>query len=211
VCKTSDSLIYDFSSFNNVEIHTTFVDGSHIYGAMELLTRECTTEKFILCHDSMFLLNTLAEDMLEKDLYSLWYFPEKARYFYSPDIEAVIRRTQLPYKYQQDIGAEFRHFPEREQFGLFGPAFGGKLHILKEAWRLLGITPESIGPWLGRVGLLASERVMAIVFRYMGYDMKDSLNGTIYAHPNAFEGADIPDFAKILYTGSSVWKTWQKR
>ena len=159
----------------------------------------------------MFLLNALPEYTLEKDLYSLWYFPEQARYFYPSDIEAFIRRTQIPQKYQQYIGAEFRHFPEREQFGVFGPAFGGKLRVLTEAWGLLGITPESIGPWLGRVGLLASERVMAIIFRYMGYDMKDSLNGTIYAHPNAFETHAVPDFAEIQYTGSFMWKTWQKR
>lgn len=211
ICKTSDSLIYDFSSFKNVEVHTTFVDGSHIYGAMELLTRECTTENFLLCHDSMFLLNALPQHMLEKDLYSLWYFAEQAQYFYPSDIEAFVRRTQIPREYQQYIGTEYRHFPEREQFGLFGPAFGGKLSTLTEAWRLLDISPETIGPWLGRVGLLASERVMAILFRYMGYDMKDSLNGTIYAHPNAFDATTIPDFAEIQYAGSSMWKIWQKR
>jgi len=55
VCKTSDSHLPE--DLSGVEVYSTFVDGSHIYGAIELLTRVCKTKHFLICHDSIDLWN----------------------------------------------------------------------------------------------------------------------------------------------------------
>jgi hypothetical protein len=207
ICKTSDSYMPDISG---VDIYDTFVDGSHIIGAIELLIRKCDTKHFLIIHDSMFLLKPLPVAVLDKPLYSLWHFHEQARYFYSNEISPMIRALRLPAEELANLDTMFTSAREKEWNGVFGPAFGGSIETLQTAWSILNVDATSVKSYLGRPGLMASERVIAIIFIYMGFNTGQSLNGNIYGHPNVFEGSTIPDFANIEYK-SYVYKIWKKR
>jgi hypothetical protein len=207
VCKTSDSYMPDLS---DIDVYDTFVDGSHIIGAIELLIRKCTTKRFLIMHDSMFLLKPLPAAVLDKPLYGLWHFPEKSRYYYSNEISSMIGDLRLPIGEHSRLHELFRGNPHKEWNGIFGPAFGGSLEVLGTMWSILNVTPANIGPYLGRTGLMASERVIGIIFIYMGIKITYSLNGNIYEHPGVFEVSAIPDFDKIEYP-SYVYKIWKKR
>ena len=194
VCKTSDSFMPN-SLEGPTTVYDTFADGSHIFGAIELLTRVCTTKHFLICHDSMFLLKPLPAKVLHQPLYPLWHFNEASIYFYDGLVQSLVPQS-LPVKIEQ-----------KEYNGVFGPAFGGTLESLKTVWELLAI--RDIKPYTGRIGLMASERILAIVFMYMGC-ATESLNGNIYKHPDVFKVKDIPDFSKITYD-SYFFKIWKQR
>lgn len=203
VCKTSDSYLPDLSG---VEVFTTFVDGSHIYGAIELLTRVCKTKHFLICHDSMFLMKALPHSVLYKALYPLWHFNELNWYFHDEYIKTLTKTALIHDK------TFLQRFNEQKEWnGIFGPAFGGTLENLKILWEIVNIKSDTIGPYLGRKGLMGAERLIAIAFMYMGCDTEESLNGNIYKHPNLFKvDADIPDFSTVKYD-SYFFKVWKQR
>jgi hypothetical protein len=194
VCKTSNSYMPD-SLEGPTTIYDTFVDGSHIFGAIELLTRVCKTKHFLICHDSMFMLKPLPAKVLHQPLYPLWHFNEASVYFYDGLVRSLVPKS-LPIKIEQ-----------REYNGVFGPAFGGTLESLKTVWELLAI--NDIKPYLWRTGLMGAERVLAIVFMYMGC-ATESLNGNINKHPDVFKVTEIPDFSKLTYD-SYFFKVWKQR
>jgi hypothetical protein len=210
ICKTSDSYVPDLSGYR-VEIHNTFVDGSHIIGAIELLVRKCETKNFIICHDSMFLLKPLPTNILHRPFYSLWHFNEKSRYMYTAKIEPYVKALNIPPNDINKIHHAFRSSIDKEWNGVFGPAFGGTIDTLKIAWEILNINNESIKPYIGREGLMASERIIAIIFMYMGFNMEQSVNGNVYTHPNLFNDTPIPDFNTVNYEASYFYKIWKKR
>lgn len=205
VCKTSDSHLPE--DLSGVEVYSTFVDGSHIYGAIELLTRVCKTKHFLICHDSMFLMKPLPDSVLHKPLYPLWHFNEYNCYFHDTYIQSLTNAILIDNK---DIFLQ-KFTESKEWNGIFGPAFGGTLETLKILWKILNIQKETIGPYLGRTGLMGAERLIAIVCIYMGLDTKESLNGNIYKHPNVFNvDVDIPDLSTVNYD-SYFLKVWRKR
>ena len=213
ICKTSDSLFPDLSMYGAIDIHNTFVDGSHVIGAIELILRKCTTEKFLICHDSMFLLKELPSRILYRELYSLWHFKEHLQYIYQQDVRVkfCIGNTKIKHEDLEVILEMGSSELNRVCTGLFGPAFGGSVHTLKKVWEILNISEETIQPYLGRPGLMASERVFAVIFKYMGVDTSLSLNGNIFEHPGAFEVNTIPPFENVNYPSSYFFKIWQKR
>jgi hypothetical protein len=207
VCKTSDS---QFESEDpNVKIFDTFVDGSHVIGAIELLLRECKTGRYVLCHDSMFILKEIPESFLNRDLYSLWHFNEAGWVFYNGYTSAHVKEFGIPI---EDLHALNKHHgnADKQLNGIFGPAFGGSIEMLKKVWAILNIGETVPIGYLRRPGLMVSERVFSVLFTYLGVKPEDSLNGNIYRHPNVFEACTIPDFSKIVYD-SYFYKIWQKR
>lgn len=211
ICKTSDSHIPDLSGYANLEIHNTFVDGSHIIGAIELLIRKCKTTNFLLCHDSMFLLRELPISILDKEFYSLWHFNERSQYFWAENVKECILSSNIHKEDIDIMDAKYRKSPDEEYNGIFGPAFGGSLHALTKIWGILNVTKESVNKYLGREGLMASERVFSVIFRYMGFDTGLSLNGNIYDHPEVFNATTVPTFNEVNYPQSYFYKIWQKR
>jgi len=213
ICKTSDSLFPDLSMYSAIGVHNTFVDGSHVFGAIELLLRKCTTEKFLICHDSMFLLKELPSRVVYKELYALWHFKEQFQYFYHQDllVKSCMAATKISYGELEVILEMGSSDLNRVCTGLFGPAFGGSIHTLKKVWDILNISEETIQPYLGRQGLMASERVFSVIFKYMGFDTSLSLNGDIYEHPGRFETNTIPPFENVKYPSSYFFKIWQGR
>jgi len=204
VCKTSDSHMP--TDVSGIEIHTTFVDGSHIFGAIELLTRICKTKHFLICHDSMFLRKPLPPHILHRPLYPLWHFNESTCYFYDRRLQGLVHSSA----FEEKEALVTRIQSQNEWNGIFGPAFGGTLESLKTLWDILHIRRDTIAPYLGRDGLMASERLLAIVFIYMGFSTEYSLNGNIYKHPDVFKVGNIPDFSTVLYD-SYFYKIWRKR
>ena len=213
ICKTSDSIFPDLSMYSAIDVHNTFVDGSHVIGAIELLLRKCTTENFLICHDSMFLLKELPSRILYRELYALWHFKEQFQYFYHQDlrVKSCMAATKISYGELEVILEMGSSELNRLCTGLFGPAFGGSIPTLKKVWDILNISEETIQPYLGRQGLMASERVFSIIFKYMGFDTSLSLNGDIYAHPGRFETNTIPPFENVNYLSSYFFKIWQGR
>jgi hypothetical protein len=73
ICKTSDTKTPNISG---IEIYDTFIDGSHVIGAMELLIKKIKTKNFLIIHDNMFFLKSLPENITSVDLYRMWHFEE---------------------------------------------------------------------------------------------------------------------------------------
>jgi len=201
----------DLSGYPTVKVYDTFVDGSHIIGAIELLIRNCDTTRFLILHDSMFLLKALPSSILDRIFYSLWHFNEQSRYFYSNEIEPFVKSFRIPENERLRLTNMFRQNPTKEWNGIFGPAFGGTIEMLRIMWLILNITEKNVSSYLGRHGLMASERVLAIICMYMGFNTEQSLNGNIYKHPNAFNATAITDYASLCDPNSFFYKVWKNR
>jgi len=208
ICKTSDSYMPDLSTYENISIFNTFIDGSHVLGAIELLTRECTTQNFLICHDSMFFLKPLPDHILSLPYYSLWHFNTYRENHPIPDY--INYHSTLTVEQKDDALTLYETAYGIKWNGLFGPAFGGKLTMLHEFWTKLGITPEKITPYLGRQGLMMCERYFPLVLASLGYDTTSSLNGLIFHHPHAFSVSSPPDFNTVTYPGY-LFKVWLRR
>lgn len=209
ICKTSDSFLPDMDIYTNVNIFNTYVDGSHIIGAIECLVRECKTTHFIVCHDSMFLLKPLPESILNKSLYPLWSFNVSKYDYYN---------ILLSYMYEDfskknpERTSELRGLYDSELwYGIFGPSFGGQYETLKIFWSNLNINTDTIYKYLGRIGLMVCERYFALHFTILGIDTTDALNGDIHTHPNVHKECIIPDFDTVDYETSYFYKIWQWR
>jgi hypothetical protein len=159
----------------------------------------------------MFLLKALPPSILDRPFYSLWHFNEQSRYFYSHEIAPFVQEFTMPHEERQRMIRMFQTNPGKEWNGIFGPAFGGTLEILRTIWSILNINEIRVKPYLGRHGLLASERVLAIAYMYMGFNMENSLNGNIYKHPDVFNASAIPDYSTLRYPDSYFYKIWKKR
>src|SRR6186997_3060635 len=59
VCKTSTSDIPDDIRSLNIDVFNTKYDGSHIFGAMNILAELTNIDRYIIMHDSMLLLKEL--------------------------------------------------------------------------------------------------------------------------------------------------------
>jgi len=92
VCKTSDSEMGDCSELD-IQVFNTFYDGCHVFGAIELLLRECKTSRFIILQDAVFLLKPLPEIILWKHIYPLWHYKGEDSTNY--DIVKLIAETDL--------------------------------------------------------------------------------------------------------------------
>ena len=207
VCKTSDSYMPSDITYINLKVFNTFVDSSHVIGAVELLIKECKTSHFIICHDSMFLIKELPKSVLDYRIFPLWHF-NSHRYDF-PIIECIKEDStitdteQIAYMYNNEYAIKW--------YGLFGPAFGGQFEVLKEFWSILNINPININKYLGRNGINMCERYFSLIFTYMGIDTQKSLNGDIFKQPSAFKATEIPDFNKLKYENSYFYKIWQGR
>lgn len=210
VCKTSDSSVPDISG-HQVELYNTFVNGSRIIGAIELLIRKCETKHFIIFHDSMFLLKPLPINILHRPFYNLWHFNEKSRYMYSYEIEEYVKRLNIAQGDLDKLHKMYRSSLDKEWNGVFGPAFGGTIDTLRTMWSIMNINDENIKPYLSLKGLMASERIIAIILTYMGFNIEQSLNGNVYQYPSAFIETPIPDFDTFTYGESYFYKISKKR
>jgi len=130
---------------------------------------------------------------------------------YSYEIEEYVKRLNIAQCDLDKLHHAFRSSIDKEWNGVFGPAFGGTIDTLKIAWEILNINDASIKPYIGREGLMASERIIAIVFMYMGFNIEQSVNGNVYQHPNLFKDTPIPDFSTVKYEASYFYKIWKKR
>ena len=204
VCKTSDSHMPEHLP-SDIEIYNTFVDGSHMIGAIELLIRECKTTHFLLCHDSMFMMKALP-DQTNIPYYSLWHF------FDCKEDHPVMRcvmndsliteHNHIEHMYDNEFNIRWA--------GVFGPAFGGTMAMLQEFWKILNINTNNIQPYLGRNGLMMCERYFALVITHLGYNTLSSLNGTILHQPGCFEVTEIPNFDLMEYS-NFFYKIWKRR
>ena len=211
VCKTSESLMPDLSTYSNVHIFNTFKDNSHILGAIELLIRECKTDNYIICHDSMFLLKSLPDDVLIKKYYSLWNF-NNIKYCELDEIINKLHDTTLTSGEIQNLADLYETSFSTGWSGIFGPAFGGHTTVLREVWTVANIGLHNIDKYIGRNGIHLCERYLALLFTHLGCDTINSLNGNIFNQPKLFHGAmDIPDFSTIEYPSSYFYKIWQFR
>ena len=211
VCKTSDSLMPDLSTYSNLHIFNTFKDNSHILGAIELLIRECKTENYIICHDSMFLLKALPEDILNRNYYSLWNF-SNYKYCELNEIQHKLYDTTLTSDQKANLADMYENSFPTTWCGIFGPAYGGHLTVLREVWSISNIGLDNIVKYLGRSGIHLCERYLALLFTHVGCDTLSSLNGNIFNQPKLFHGAmDIPEFSTVEYPNSYFYKIWQFR
>lgn len=204
VCKTTDSHIPPHLP-SNIEIFHTFVDGSHVIGAIELLIRECKTTHFLLCHDSMFMMKALP-DQTNIPYYSLWHFFDCREDF--PVMRCVLNDSLITE--HNHIEHMYQHQYNILWAGIFGPAFGGTMAMLQEFWKTLHISADNIQPYLGRNGLMMCERYFPLVLAHLGYNTLSSLNGSIFNQPGCFEVTEIPNLDSMEYK-NFFYKIWQRR
>jgi hypothetical protein len=207
ICKTSDTeqpVITD----EHVEIFNTFIDGSHIFGAMELLLRKNKNDKFLICHDSMFMIAPLPESVLEKEYYSLWHFEN---YREDHDLGGLLANMIFSNVEKEEINSLYNNNFSEKWCGIMGSACGGSMIFLKKLWEKININEETIKPFTGRNGIMMSERILGLIISYIGGDTVSSINDSIFMQPDAFSYFHIPDFNNINYKGSSFFKIWQGR
>jgi hypothetical protein len=159
----------------------------------------------------MFLLKALPPSILDRPFFSLWHFNEESQYFYDDHIVPFVWQFRMPQNERISLINTFTSSPRKEWYGIFGPAFGGTMEILRTMWSILNINETNVTPYLGREGLMASERVLAIVCMYMGFKLDYGLNGNIYTHPDVFKTCIIPDYSTLYYPDSYFYKVWKKR
>lgn len=194
VCHTSTSSIpVHMLNYKNVVYHQTPMDGAHIYSAMSMLIQidsDITkVEDYVLLHDSMILLKPLPNDILTKRFYYLWYFD--TLYHQSSDkVIPLICNTKFTYKEQCELLDKYNNQAGQSWLGLFGPAFGGKISILKELWVKLNIDNDKLKNYVGKEYIMMAERYLAVIASYMNiidtFPNTISLNGSIEDNPFRF-------------------------
>ncbi len=216
ICRTSTSTVGQLP-VEGVEVFQTFKDGSHIFGAMELLVNKCKTEHYILMHDSMLLLRELPAEILEKRLFYLWNFDQGRDHH---NFDPLLNDSAMPLQEVQAIKKLYAEGYPKAWTGLFGPAFGGEISTLKTVWAKLNLDATKVERLLGRPGLMISERYLSVILFHMSVvdffaDGRKALNGDIFEQPNAFKGGmDITtpiEELKRRAPKAVMWKTWQFR
>ena len=131
VCKTAVSPMPDYILIHdNVTYVTTPVEGSHIYGAISILLQITNITNYVLMHDSMILMKPLDEMVLNKRFYFLWHF-HSAYHDHKDIVMDLISNNKFDHENKCVILDKYNNYPGQAWFGLFGPAFGGKIEHLK--------------------------------------------------------------------------------
>lgn len=180
--------------YNNVLSVQTPVDGSTIYGAMQCLLAIVNmvltnVTNYIIMHDSMFLLKSLPELIIERRFYYLWYFNSAYHDHKDLVIHSICNnnfdhenKIKLLNKYQNLHGAEWG--------GLFGPAFGGNIDTLRHLYYAMDINDKTLHNYIGREHIMAAERYIALIASHLGIidpiPNTYALNGSIENHPYKF-------------------------
>jgi hypothetical protein len=159
----------------------------------------------------MFLLKPLPDAMTDSSFYSLWHF-DKFR-DHKPSIQLLDHmklspeeKTAIVELYNNSFGTKWN--------GVFGPAFGGNMEMLKKFWNILNITPESLPLYDGRNGLEMCERLFGYIFAHLGCTTHTSINGLIFNHPYEFVynlDMNILRNMETLNYDSYFFKSWNGR
>jgi hypothetical protein len=194
VCYTSTSVIPDhMKKYTNVVYQSTPMDGAHIYSAMSMLIQidsdMTKVENYILLHDSMILLKPLPNDILDKRFYYLWHF-DALYYQFSDKVIHLICNTKFTYAEQCELLEKYNNEAGITWSGMFGPAFGGKISILKELWGKLNIDHDKLKNYVGKEYIMMAERYLAVIASYMKivdtFPNTMALNGSIEDNPYRF-------------------------
>lgn len=194
VCYTSTSVIPNHMlDYTNVTYTLTPVDGTSIYGAMATLVKITDVENYILLHDSMILLKPLCDDVLTKRFYFLWYF--NALYHQNYDkVVQLICNTKFSYEDQSKLLDKYHNQSGNTWIGLFGPAFGGKIEILKQLWNMLNINDDNLINYVGKDQIMMAERYIPLIATYMKivdiFPETVSLNDSIEYQPHKFRSPE---------------------
>lgn len=186
LCRTSSSLPIPVQLPPNVTVYNTALDGTHVIGAMDCLLKNCKTDKYILLHDSMFLLKRLPESILEKKLYGLWYFFKNPQDLTPELLNRYLACSNFTDKESSEIRTLFTEGVDTKWRSIFGPAFGGTIERLKELTTKMNITDTTLSNFVGRDSLMACERYIPLIAIYTDLldpiDQTWSLNGDISKH-----------------------------
>jgi hypothetical protein len=177
--------------YENVGYHLTPMDGAHIYSAMSILNGidSNVLENYVLIHDSMILIKPLPDDILDKRFYFLWYFDALYNQF-ADKVIPLICNTNFTYQERCELLNKYNNEGGTSWIGLFGPAFGGKISILKQLWHKLNITNETLKNYIGKEYIMMAERYISLIASYMKiidtFPLTTSLNGSIEDNPYRF-------------------------
>jgi hypothetical protein len=194
VFHTSTSIIPNHMlEYTNVTYQPTQIDGAHVYYAMHMLVKideiKTNVENYVLLHDSMVLIKPFNENILNKRFYYLWHFDALYNQ-YSDQVIPLICNTKFNYKEQCELLNKYNNEGGTTWFGLFGPAFGGKISILKQLWDKLNINDKNLVNYVGKAQIMMAERYISLIASYMNivdiFPNTISLNGSIENHPYKF-------------------------
>lgn len=218
VCYTSTSVIpQHMLQYSNVTYQLTPIDGTHVYGTMSVLVKIIDVENYILLHDSMILLKPIGENVLNKRFYFLWYF--NALYHQNYDkVVNLICNTKFDYKSKCELLDKYNNQSGNTWIGLFGPAFGGKITILKKMWDMLNIDETNLKNYVGKDQIMMAERYIPLIATYMGivdiFPNTISLNDSIEFQPYKFtKPSNIDHVNQVINApyNSYMCKIWLMR
>lgn len=205
--------------YNNVLSVQTPVDGSTIYGAMQCLLAIVNlvltnVKNYIIMHDSMFLLKSLTDVVLNKRFYYLWYF--NSSYHDHKDIVIhSICNNNFDYENKKILLNKYQNLNGVEWGGLFGPAFGGEIDALRHLYYAMDINEKTVYNYVGRDHIMAAERYIAVIASHLGIidpiPNTYSLNGSIEDHPYKFSQMNnIDGIQKIIDANYNAYmgKLW---
>ncbi len=192
IIKTSTSDIPFYIVDKNISIFNKSDDLTFVMGTLPLI---CTlldeNDKYILIHDSMYLINKLPDTILQNEIYFLWHFIE---YFDFPEEDFNSLLSIIDIEYPDILKDLYYNRFSTIWRGCFGPAFGGDIHFLKKVNNILNIE-KNMEYFRGRGKLMLSERIFPLIAEYIRtienntqYNIipVDSLNNNIYKQPRAF-------------------------
>jgi hypothetical protein len=203
IIKTSLSSIPFYILDENISIYNKSNDFTFIAGSLPLICNLLNNDdKYILIHDSMYLINKLPELILQNDIYSLWDFNKHFDFSYE-DFNRFLSVINIDYpEILKDL---YLNKYSKLWNGCFGPSFGGNINFLKKINKILNIE-KNIDFFKGRNNLMLSERYIPLIIEYIRtiennneYSMTPilSLNKSIYIHPNSFRKEDNIEFKQI--------------
>ena len=218
VCYTSTSVIpQHMLEYTNVTYQLTPIDGTHVYGAMSILTKLNDVDNYILLHDSMILLKPISDSVLNKRFYFLWYFQALYHQHYDKVIQ-LICNTKFDYKSKCELLDKYHNQTNSTWIGLFGPAFGGKIEILKKLWNMLNIDDSNLVNYVGKDQIMMAERYIPLIATYMEivdiFPNVISLNDSIEKQPYKFiRSENINNVNQVINApyNSYMCKIWLMR
>jgi hypothetical protein len=222
IIKTSKSNIPNCILDEDIYVYNKTDDDTFVIGAIPIILDILNdNDKFILIHDSMFLIKDLPINILSNDIYTLWDFESDFNFSIT---EFNILSEILNISHPKILNELYMTKYSKLWRGCFGPAFGGSVIFLKKIESILNLE-RNMDYFRGRPKLLLSERIIPLLIEYIRITENNlikqnpilCLNKSIYDHPDGFKYTDmillndIKNKAKVYNYKSYFYKLWYSR
>lgn len=185
VCITTKP--YDISSIENKYTNVYFIEAElqnmHLFSGIKCILEKCSTSKYILIHDSIFLFKKLPIDKLNYDFLPLWSLIDQDIQEYRYDY--LVEKCNCSENEKNLLKQNFQLL-NKNFSSCFGPAFIGKKSVLHKIYEIFNVENNDIDIYQGKKVLCDLERFLPIVFYTFSNHGLDTLCGNIHLQPYSF-------------------------